>query len=71
MQFFHFKIKKICTPLKINGVPLTDINVTKFLGLSVQSNLKWNAHVNELNTKLSSFAVIQLVVYILPVFTPA
>ncbi len=51
---FSISNKKFCTPLKMNGVPLTDVNVTKFLGLSIQSNLKWNAHLNELNTKLSS-----------------
>ncbi len=51
---FSISNNKFCTPLKINCVPLTDVNVPKFLGLSIQSNLKWNAHLNELNTKLSS-----------------
>ncbi len=45
-------LNKFCTPLKMNGVPLTNIKVTKFLSLSIQSNLKWNAHLNELKTKL-------------------
>ncbi len=30
----------------MDGVPLTDVNVTKILGLSIQSDLKWNAHLN-------------------------
>ncbi len=40
-------------PLKLNNMQLADDKVTKFLGVSVQSNLKWNVHIKELNTKLS------------------
>ncbi len=41
-------------PLKINNMQLADVEVTKFVGLSIQSNLKWNVHITELNTELSS-----------------
>ncbi len=41
-------------PLKMNNMQLADVEATKFLGLSLQSNLKWNVHITELNTKLSS-----------------
>lgn len=51
---FSISNKQLDTPLKMNNVQLTNVNVTKFLGLSIQSNLKWNVHLNELNTKLSS-----------------
>ncbi len=37
---FSISNKQFCTPLKMNGVPLTDVKVTKFLDLSIQSNLK-------------------------------
>ena len=46
--------KQLHAPLKLNNMQLADVKVTKFLGLSIQSNLKWNIHINELNTKLSS-----------------
>ena len=46
--------KQSHAPLKMNNMQLADVKVTKFLGLSIQSNLKWNIHINELNTKLSS-----------------
>ena len=51
---FSISNKQSYTPLKMNNMQLADVKVTKFLGLSIQSNLKWNIHVNELNTKLSS-----------------
>ena len=51
---FSTSSQQLDTPLKMNDVQLTDVRVTKFLGLSIQSNLKWNVHLNELNTKLSS-----------------
>ncbi len=55
MQYCHSN-KQLIPPLKMNGVQLTEVKVTKFLGLSIQSNLKWNAHINALNTKLSSLS---------------
>ncbi len=52
----HFCIsnRKSHVSLKVNNMQLADVEVTKFLGLSIQSNLKWNVHITELNTKLSS-----------------
>ncbi len=52
----HFCIsnRKSHVPLKMNNMQLADVEATKFLGLSIQSNLKWNVHITELNTKLSS-----------------
>ncbi len=38
----------------MNNMQLADVEVTKLLGLSIISNLKWNVHITELNTKLSS-----------------
>ncbi len=49
----HFCIsnRQSHVPLKMNNMQLADVQATKFLGLSIQSNLKWNVHVTELNTK--------------------
>ncbi len=47
----HFCIsnRKSHVPLKMNNMQLADVEATKFLGLSIQSNLKWNVHITELN----------------------
>ncbi len=37
---FSISNKQFSTPLKMKGVPLTDVKVTTFLGLSIQSNFK-------------------------------
>ncbi len=52
----HFCIsnRKSHVQLKMNNMQLADVEATKFLGLSIQSNLKWNVHISELNTKLRS-----------------
>ncbi len=66
----------------MNNMQLADVEATKFLGLSIQSNLKWNVHITELNTKLSSLcyafrilsilsAFMQLVAFILQMCIPA
>ncbi len=45
----HFCIsnRKSHVPLKMNNMQLADVEATKFLGLSIQSNLKWNVHITE------------------------
>ncbi len=52
----HFCIsnQKSHVPLKMTNMQLADVEATNFLGLPIQSNLKWNVHITELNTKLSS-----------------
>ena len=37
--------------LCIGNEPIEKVNVFKLLGVSVQNNLKWNAHVEEITRK--------------------
>ncbi len=50
----HFCIsnRQLHVSLKMNNMQLADVMVTKFLGFLIQSNLKWNVHITELNTKI-------------------
>ena len=54
---FHNSQKRIhhCT-IDINNSILNQVSTTKFLGLWIQDNLKWDTHVQNLNTKISRTA---------------
>ena len=39
--------------IKINGTKIKQVTETKFLGVIIDENLNWNAHINKLSKKLS------------------
>lgn len=45
------------TPLHLNiinkGIPVSEVNVTNFLGLTIDSNLNWKGHISYNNSKIS------------------
>ncbi len=40
--------------IRINNEPLKQINVSKYLGMNIDSNLKWDDHINAIVPKISS-----------------
>ena len=54
-HYLDFSTKKIQDPhLTINDQPIIKQNETKYLGLIIQDDLKWNKHINRLINKLNS-----------------
>ena len=52
--------------ISINGENISRVFVTKFLGVLIQANLKWNEHISLLANKLSkTIGVLNKVKYIL------
>ena len=45
-------------PITINNQPINKQNQTKFLGITLQSNLKWNIHISNITNKLNKYASI-------------
>ena len=46
--------EKLCdVPISINEENITRVCQTKFLGVIIQSNLKWNAHITSIANKIS------------------
>ena len=39
--------------VKMNGLPLKKVEVTKFLGVSIDNTLKWKPHIEDVKTKIS------------------
>ena len=54
MDFQNIKQKFTSPQLTINGNNIKTVTATKFLGIYIQNNLKWDEHLKNLNTKLSS-----------------
>ena len=54
-MLFHFPEKKLnfALNLKIDNTPITRAEEFDFLGLRIQENLNWNAHLNKIGNKLS------------------
>lgn len=59
--FIHFINKRnnnnnpqLPTPIVIDNVPISNVDQTKFLGITIDSELSWNHHINNLVNKLSS-----------------
>ena len=53
-NYMLFGNKKLCdVPIQINKEHITPVCQTKFLGVIIQSNLKWNAHITSIANKLS------------------
>ena len=55
-NFIHFKTNnshKIDSNLIIDGLPLIEKNSTKFLGVTIDSNLTWKEHIHSIHTSIS------------------
>lgn len=51
---FHLTNNNMQPPsIQINNIPITNVHETKFLGLWIQDDLKWNTHIFNLSKKLS------------------
>ena len=52
---FHFPQRKLHLNLnlKINNIPIDNVNQFNFLGLQIQENLSWTPHINKIANKLS------------------
>ena len=51
-NFIHFKTNnshKIDSNLIIDGLPLIEKNSTKFLGVTIDSNLTWKEHIHSIH----------------------
>ena len=44
--------------LKINNIKISSVNITKFLGIILQSNLKWNLHIQSITDKINKYSAI-------------
>jgi exonuclease III len=63
----HRKIKTIDITLKIDGVPITQVESTKFLGVYVDQHLTWKDHINYISSKIAkSIGIISRISYLLP-----
>ena len=53
-MFFHQRQKSIIYPtITINGIDIEKVDNFNFLGLIINKNLKWNSHVNYIDSKIS------------------
>ena len=53
-------------PVTISREPITRVNETKFLGVIIQANLKWHAHMKVIRNKISkSIGIISKAKYLL------
>ena len=53
LNIYFAKSPPILQPLTIDNVPLDCVKSTKLLGISIQSNLKWDLHVGTICRKAS------------------
>ena len=44
--------------LKINNINISRVDNTKFLGIILQSNLKWNLHIQSVTDKINKYSAI-------------
>lgn len=47
---FSLKTKTSSVTIKINNTEIKEVNSIKYLGLTLQSNLKWNEHFEQRNS---------------------
>ena len=54
-MFFKLSKKRILsnTRILINNAIVSEVQSTKFLGIIIESNLKWTKHINLIKTKIS------------------
>ena len=60
-NFIHFKTNnshKIDSNLMIDGLPLIEKNYTMFLGVTIDSNLTWKEHINNIHTSISRYTIL-------------
>ena len=49
---------QIIPPIQINNFNLERVNSTKFLGVILQSNLKWDIHIKNITSKINKYSSI-------------
>jgi len=53
--------------LSINGIPITKVSSTKFLGVHVDQHLTWNEHIRSISDKIAkSIGILTRTAYLLP-----
>ena len=57
-QFVNFSKPSVGTSmdnwtLRIDGLPIREVNVSKFLGVYIDRNVSWRAHIGRLITRIS------------------
>ena len=54
---FHNNCRDMSTleniPLAIDSIPISKVNVVNFLGIQIDSDLKWDVHINNIKSKIS------------------
>ncbi len=56
--------------IHINNEPLKQVTVSKYLGIKIDSNLKWDDHINAIIPKISSkIGILRSLRKILPIET--
>ena len=43
--------------LAIDSIPISKVNVVNFLGIQIDSDLKWDIHINNIKSKISNVLV--------------
>lgn len=61
MNFFN-KRKTLSTTVSINGILVDFVDNTKFLGVHIDSNMRWQTHIDIVSKKINSgyYAILQL-----------
>ena len=69
-NYILFGNRKVCDiPVFINHEKISRVYETKFLGIIIQANLKWNAHINAVKNKISkSLGIINKAKHLLTSF---
>ena len=63
----HRKISPINITLEIKGVPITQVESTRFLGVYVDQHLTWKEHINYISKKIAkNIGIITRISYLLP-----
>ena len=53
-MLFHMPTRKLNSPqLKIDNIPIKQIDTFNFLGITLQKDLKWETHINKIACKIS------------------
>jgi len=64
----HRKISPINITLEIKGVPITQVESTRFLGVYVDQHLTWKEHINYISQKIAkNIGIIARISYLLPI----
>ena len=67
MMLFTNKTRPATLSININNNVITEINETKFLGVIVDNQLNWNAHIKHISNKVSkSIAILRILRDVFP-----